>query len=80
MLQANGCEYCYDTGFLGRTAVYDMMVIDDKLKSLIANEKLSPAELSEEGDKRGKSNLQKEGLKKVVSGITSLEELNRVLG
>jgi type II secretory ATPase GspE/PulE/Tfp pilus assembly ATPase PilB-like protein len=37
-------------------------------------------EMKTEGDKRGISNLRKEGLRKVLSGITSLEELQRVIG
>jgi type II secretory ATPase GspE/PulE/Tfp pilus assembly ATPase PilB-like protein len=37
-------------------------------------------QLRNEGDKKGKSNLKKQGLKKVVSGMTSLEELKRVVG
>jgi len=37
-------------------------------------------ELRKNGDKKGKSNLRKEALRRVVSGITSLEELKRVVG
>jgi type II secretory ATPase GspE/PulE/Tfp pilus assembly ATPase PilB-like protein len=41
---------------------------------------LSVTQLKKEGDKKGKSNLQKQGLRNVVSGMTSLEELKRVIG
>jgi len=80
IFQANGCEQCSQTGYYGRTAIYDILFLDDKLKAAIANNELSIVQLRKDGDKRGKSNLQKQGLRKVVSGITSLEELNRVLG
>jgi len=78
--QAQGCDICHQTGYYGRTAIFDILVLDDKIKASIANEKLSVEQLRKEGDKRGKSNLQKQGLLKAVSGITSLEELKRVLG
>ncbi len=78
--QPGKCEKCRETGYRGRTAIYDFLVLDDELKTDIANNKLSITHLRKEGDKKGKSNLQKQGLKKVVSGITSLEELKRVVG
>jgi type II secretory ATPase GspE/PulE/Tfp pilus assembly ATPase PilB-like protein len=80
VFQAQGCERCYGTGYRGRTAIFDILVLDDKLKAHIANSELSVTELKRDGDKKGVSNLQKQGLRKVVSGITSFEELKRVVG
>lgn len=78
--KAKGCEQCSNTGYRGRTAIFDMLVIDDKLKDVLSNNRLPLIEMRNEGDKRGKSNLRKEGLRRVFSGITSMEELDRVLG
>ncbi len=78
--QARGCDTCSDAGYYGRTAVFDILALDNTLKVSIANNTLSTEQLRKEGDKRGKSNMQKQGIRKVASGITSLEELNRVLG
>jgi len=80
VFQPNGCDSCNETGYYGRTAIFDILVLDNTLKAAIANNELSITQLRKNGDKRGRSNLQKQGLKKVVSGLTSLEELNRVLG
>ena len=80
MFQAQGCYECRETGFYGRTGIFDILMLDDNLKASIAKSDLLTTQLRKEGDKRGRSNLQKEGLKKVVSGITSLEELKRVVG
>ncbi|MHC4455859.1 MAG: GspE/PulE family protein [Planctomycetota bacterium] len=80
IFQAVGCSKCYETGYYGRIGVYDTLVFNDKLKESIASNKLSITDLRKEGEKKGKSNLQKQGLKKVISGITSLEELKRVVG
>ena len=80
IFQANGCDRCSGTGYRGRIGVFDILPLDSKLKADIANNELSIAELRKTGDKKGKSNLKKQGLKKVVSGLTSLEELKRVIG
>ncbi len=80
MFQACGCEECDGTGYRGRTAIFDMLDLDDRLKASIANNPTLLTELRREGDKKGKSNMQKQGLKAVTSSITSLEELKRVLG
>jgi general secretion pathway protein E len=77
---AGGCDLCNSTGYKGRTAINDIVIVDTKLKESIANNKLPVEEMKTEGDKRGISNLRKEGLRKVLSGITSLEELQRVTG
>ena len=80
IFQAGQCDECNGTGYYGRIAIFDILVLDNKLKNAIANNELSITQLRKDGDKRGKSNLQKQGLKKVVSGITSLEELQRAVG
>jgi type II secretory ATPase GspE/PulE/Tfp pilus assembly ATPase PilB-like protein len=80
IFQAQGCDACYGTGYRGRTAICDIWLFDDKLKAAIADNELMITDMRKDGDKKGRSSLQKEGLKKVVSGITSLEELKRVVG
>jgi len=80
MFQAKGCDQCHRTGYYERTAIFDILVLDNKLKASIANNTLSITQLRKEGDQRGRSNLQKQGLRKAVSGVTSLEELKRVVG
>ena len=80
IFQAAGCERCHETGYYGRIAIFDILNLDSELKADIANNRLSVTHLKKEGDKKGRSNLRKQGLKTVVSGITSLEELKRVIG
>jgi general secretion pathway protein E len=80
MHEAVGCEQCFGTGYYGRVGIFDILALDDELKANITNNKLPVADLRMEGDQRGKSNLQKQGLLKVVTGVTSLEELARVVG
>jgi len=80
IFQAVGCDECFGTGYRGRIAIFDILILDNKLKADISSNESLLNELRKEGDKRGRSNLQKQGLKMVVSGITSLEELKRVVG
>jgi type IV pilus assembly protein PilB len=80
IFKAKGCDQCHETGYRGRIAVFDILVLTDELKVDIANNRLSITQLKKEGDKKGRSNLRKQGLRTVVSGITSLEELKRVIG
>lgn len=80
MYEAVGCKNCSQTGYLGRMAILDMMVITDQLRADIANNKTLITELKTEGVRKDKSNLRKEALRKVVSGETSLQELKRVIG
>jgi type II secretory ATPase GspE/PulE/Tfp pilus assembly ATPase PilB-like protein len=78
--EAGQCRRCDRTGYFGRTAICDIMVVDENLKAQIANGDSFPAQMRTEGSRQGRSNLRKQGLKKVVTGVTSLEELKRVVG
>jgi type II secretory ATPase GspE/PulE/Tfp pilus assembly ATPase PilB-like protein len=60
--------------------VLDIMPVTDKLKADIADNKALIDELKNKGKRKGRTNLRKEGLQKVSSGKTSLEELKRVIG
>lgn len=80
MFQAQGCRHCGQSGYFGRTAVCDLLPITDQLKGDIANNKNMITEMKTEGAKKDRSNLRKEGLRKVTAGITTLEELKRMVG
>lgn len=80
VFEAGGCRHCDGTGYLGRTAIFDLMAVADQLKTDIAGNKDVIVELRDKGKKKDRTNLRKEGLKRVASGITSLEEVKRVTG
>jgi general secretion pathway protein E len=72
-----GCNLCMQTGFRGRTAIFEIMVVDDEIKKLIL--KTSDAnQINELAIKRGMITLQKDGIQKVMKGITTTEEVLRV--
>lgn len=78
ILKANGCEKCGGTGYHGRTAILDVMYMNDRLSELLCNEKLTPGELKKNGDRQFDSSLRKEGMKGVLRGITTLDEVKRL--
>ena len=80
IFEAAGCKLCHETGYRRRTGIFDILVVDDRLKARIAKKELSVETLREKGDRKGKSNLYRQGMKIAASGITSLEELKRVVG
>ena len=80
MFDAIGCRRCDGTGYFGRMAVLDLLSVTEEFKASIADNKAIIDELKNKGDKKSRTNLRKEGLKKVSLGITSLDELKRVIG
>ncbi|WP_461832704.1 GspE/PulE family protein [Aquifex sp.] len=73
-----GCEYCNHTGYKGRTAVHEVLEVDDELKTLIVRG-ANHDEIRKKAIERGMRTLYKDGLMKVKKGLTSIEEVNRVL-
>lgn len=79
LFTATGCEYCSYTGYSGRTAIGEVIIFDDHLRGMIAEGASVPA-MREEAKKRGTTFMRDDGIKKVIKGLTSIEELLRVVG
>jgi type II secretory ATPase GspE/PulE/Tfp pilus assembly ATPase PilB-like protein len=74
-----GCKKCNQTGYLGRTALVDVMRLDDEIKTILGSSHLSLGDLKQKGDSMGRGNLKREGLRKVMAGLTTLDEVKRVV-
>jgi len=72
-----GCGKCSDTGYKGRIAVFDIMVIDNEVKNRISEGKITIAG-SAKNDDQMKSNLQKQAMNLAFAGITSLDEVKKI--
>ncbi len=73
---AKGCSQCNGTGYKGRRGIYEIIEVDEPLKTLIHN---ASGELELEKYARTKSkSIQRDGLQKVLEGETTLEEVLRV--
>ncbi|MDO8885643.1 ATPase, T2SS/T4P/T4SS family [Candidatus Oleimmundimicrobium sp.] len=76
--RAKGCKKCLDTGYKGRVGVYEVMPVSSSIAKLCV-EKKSTEEIREVAIKEGMRTLREDGLEKVKQGITSLEEIMRVV-
>lgn len=72
-----GCGHCRGTGYKGRRAIAELLVLDDELRELIVT-RAPMRQLKEAARARGTRTLREAGLALVASGETSLAELNRV--
>jgi len=72
-----GCEGCFKTGFYGQTGIFEFMIVDHGLRSIILK---NPDTVSLRGylEDKGVRTLRDDGLDKAAAGITSLEEVVRV--
>ena len=75
---AVGCDKCNQSGYFDRVAIFETLLITDPIKELIVNN-ASTLEIREEAYKEGYKPMIIEGLKKVINGTTTLEELNSKL-
>jgi type IV pilus assembly protein PilB len=78
LYRKRGCPRCNQTGYKGRIGVYQLMVMNEDISRLAAQH-ASREELERAALSTGMQTLWEDGLSKVVSGLTSLEELARVL-
>jgi general secretion pathway protein E len=72
-----GCENCLETGYLGRTGIFELLVIDDDIKELIMKRRGSHI-IKKVAIEKGMSTLRENGLHKALAGQTTLEEVCRV--
>ena len=74
--QPQGCERCGNTGFSGRTAIYEIVPVDDHMRRLVHG---NAAEYEIENYARQQSgSIRDDGLRKVLAGKTTIEEVLRV--
>jgi len=75
--RAKGCPVCFQTGYLGRTAIYELLEIDDEMRQLIMKN-ADAATIKALAVKKGMTTLRQDGAEKVLKGITSVDEVVRV--
>lgn len=75
--RAVGCPQCRQTGYSGRTGIHELLVMDDAMRRGILDG-LDSASLHAKATAAGMHTLYEDGLRKVVDGVTTLDELLRV--
>lgn len=72
--RGKGCTQCNNTGYRGRTGVFEVLVVDEMVQDMIVGQRPSP-EITRAAISAGKlKTLQKDAAQKVINGITTLEE------
>ncbi|MCX8229275.1 MAG: ATPase, T2SS/T4P/T4SS family [Planctomycetota bacterium] len=77
MAVSPGCDECYNSGFQGRTAIYELLVMTEEIRTLIMN-RGSATQIKKLAVDQGMRTLRLDGMSKVVAGMTSPEEIMRV--
>lgn len=77
LYKGEGCPYCKDTGYKGRVAIFELMVITENIRDLIT-QNVSTGKIREAAVKEGMCLLKLDGIKKVCEGITTIDEVLRV--
>jgi type II secretory ATPase GspE/PulE/Tfp pilus assembly ATPase PilB-like protein len=75
--RGRGCRYCHDTGYQGRSGIFEVLEMTPKIKQMILTRQ-SPLEIRKTAMEQGMVPLRKAGWKKVEQGLTTFEEMNRV--
>ncbi|MGB2781359.1 MAG: ATPase, T2SS/T4P/T4SS family [Phycisphaerae bacterium] len=77
LYRGKGCDRCRNTGYSGRCGIYEMLVLDDSIRDMVAR---SPnvTELRRYCEEVGMVSLRDDGIRKLQSGITTVEEVLRV--
>jgi len=72
-----GCQECLDTGFMGRTGIYELLVVDDEIRQLIM-ENIDSNTIKKRAIGKGMTTLRDDGARRVMMGDTSISEILRV--
>jgi type IV pilus assembly protein PilB len=76
--RAEGCEKCGGSGYQGRLGVYEMLVNSEKIESLTV-QRASSEEIRRQARREGMITLREDGLRKVLAGQTTIDELMRTV-
>ena len=74
--RAVGCPRCHQTGYRGRLGIFELMVLDDELREYVS-QSIDAKTIKRAAVKRGMSTLRADGARKVVEGLTSIDEVLR---
>lgn len=74
--KGEGCSECNASGYKGRTGIYELLIIDDKIRELIVK-RASASVIRNAAQESGMKTLREDGIRKVTEGVTSVEEILR---
>src|SRR4029078_12053160 len=74
IMKGADCDKCKHLGYKGRMGIFEIFLIDDEVRHMV-NEKASTIELRKRAREMGMRTLREDGIRKVLSGLTSAEEV-----
>jgi type IV pilus assembly protein PilB len=78
MYKGRGCEMCGNSGYKGRVAIFEALEIDNDMKEIISEHNGSEIDVQMHAEKQGMITIKQDGILKVLLGMTTLEEVERV--
>ncbi|HRH31855.1 MAG TPA: GspE/PulE family protein [bacterium] len=75
-----GCEKCNNSGYKGRLGVYEILIKDDTIEKAILKGSISEYEMRDIAKAQGMITMAQDGLLKAVDGLTSVEEVKKIIG
>jgi RNA polymerase subunit RPABC4/transcription elongation factor Spt4 len=76
--RGRGCPHCHETGYHGRTGIFEVLVVDDAIRTLVVQNAPDSA-IRQAAIEAGMRTIGEDGLKKVLAGTTTLDEVTRVV-
>lgn len=76
--KGKGCAICHNTGFMGRIAIFEVLEVTDEIRTAVTERK-NASEIQKLAMKLGMTTMLQDGVEKVKQGITSIDELLRVI-
>jgi type IV pilus assembly protein PilB len=76
--KGKGCEDCSESGYKGRVAIFEALEIDKEMKEIISQHNGAESEVQAHAEKQGMVTIKQDGMLKVLLGLTTLEEVERV--
>ncbi len=74
VMQGRGCEQCRGTGYKGRIGIFEIFVLDDEVRHMI-NKRSATLSLRQRARELGMRTLREDGVRKILAGLTSAEEV-----
>ncbi|MFG0249221.1 MAG: GspE/PulE family protein, partial [Phycisphaeraceae bacterium JB051] len=77
LCQIAGCEHCRQTGYRGRVGLFELLQVNEAIRQDIT-QRATAARIKQTGIRHGMQTLRDDGVQKIINGITTLEEVDRV--
>jgi len=77
LYRAKGCDKCFDMGYSGRSAIFEMLIIDDSIRNLTLTN-VDSGQIKRKAMEHGMTTLRKDGADHIIRGLTSIDEVMRV--